>query len=187
VKTTGAPPQESPGEVGPPDDPQAGPPGDPQAVARIICLRLLERRARTRSELATALAGKGVPDDAATAVLDRFTAVGLIDDEALADSYALAQHRERGLAGRAVAQKLRRRGLDDTVVQSALAQIDPGSERAAAERLVAAKLKTMNRLNPEARARRLVGLLARRGYSAGLVHEVVRAAVSEMKFEEPIE
>src|SRR5690242_9098299 len=89
-----------------------GPPlGDPESVARTICLRLLDRRARSRAELATALRKRGVPDDAATAVLDRFAVVGLIDDAALADTLAAAQHRGRGLAGRAVAVKLRQRGI----------------------------------------------------------------------------
>ncbi len=39
-----------------PDDEELTAPGDPEAVARIVCLRLLDRRARTRAELRTALA-----------------------------------------------------------------------------------------------------------------------------------
>jgi regulatory protein len=127
--------------------------------------------------LASALQRKGVPDDAAAAVLTRFAEVGLIDDKALADGYALAQHRERGLAGRAVAMKLRRRGIDDGLVQSAVAQIDDDHERSAAEDLVARKLRSLHGVSPDAQARRLVGLLARRGYSSGLAHDVVRVAL----------
>jgi regulatory protein len=157
-----------------------GPPlGDPESVARTICLRLLDRRARTRVELAQALRKKGIPDDAATAVLNRFAEVGLIDDDALASTYALAQHRERGLAGRAVAAKLRRRGVDEQTVASALDLIDPDSEYAAAQALVAKKLRTLGGLDPAAQARRLVGLLSRRGYSAAVAHDVVRAALAD--------
>lgn len=159
----------------------AGPPGDPEAVARIICLRKLDRRACTRAELATALHRKGVPEDAANAVLDRFVEVGLVDDDALAASYALAQHQERGLAGRAVAVKLRRRGIEDDVVRAAVDQIDADSERAAAQRLVATKLRTLGGLDSQAQTRRLVGLLARRGYGPGLAYEVVRAAVRDVE------
>src|SRR4051794_27429154 len=97
-------PSDSAGEP-PPGDPEQHP-GDPEAVARAICLRLLTMRARSRGELADALAARDVPDDAATRVLDRFTEVGLIDDAALAASLAGAQHRDRGLARRAVAVKL---------------------------------------------------------------------------------
>jgi regulatory protein len=171
------------GDPEPGGDPSS-PPGDPETVARIICLRLLDQRARTRAELAAALQRKGVPDDAAVAVLDRLGEVGLIDDAALADGFALAQHRERGLAGRAVAMKLRRRGVDEAVVQSAVGQIDGESERAAAERLVARKLASLHGVSPDAQARRLIGLLARRGYPAGLAHDVVRATLRSAALDE---
>lgn len=159
--------------------------GDPESVARTICLRLLDQRARTRGELATALRRKGVPDDAADRVLDRFTEVGLIDDRALADSYALAQHRERGLASRAVAQKLRRRGVAEDTVRTAVEQIDPESEWAAAQALASKRLRQLSGLDPLAQARRLVGLLARRGYAPALAHEVVRALLADVELGEP--
>ncbi len=155
----------------------AEPPADPESVARTICLRLLERRARTRSELAAALQRKGVPDEPACRVLDRFTEVGLIDDAAVAGAFAISQHRGRGLAGRAVAMKLRQRGVAETTVQQAVEQIDPDSERAAAAALVARRLPSFNGMDRVVQARRLVGLLARRGYGPGLAHQVVRDAL----------
>jgi regulatory protein len=179
--------------TGPAQDPdEAGPPGDPEQVARIVCLRLLDRRAYSRAELCTALRKRGVPDDAADRVLDRFTEIGLIDDAALADGYALAQHRERGLAGRAVALKLRRRGIPDDTVQAAVSQIDGASEQAAAAALVTRKLRSMSGLDPAVQARRLVGLLARKGYSSGLAHAVVRDVLrtgqgSDLGTAEPLE
>jgi regulatory protein len=161
----------------PKPDPQDSDPGDPQTTARSICLRLLDRRARSRAELATALRRRGVPEDAARAVLDRFAEVGLVDDAALAETVAVTQHRERGLARRAVAQKLRQRGIPDADVDRALAQVDADSERSAAERLVTRRLPALRDVEPAARTRRLVALLARRGYSPTLAYEVVQAAV----------
>lgn len=170
-------------EIPPEDEAQLGPPGDPETVARAICLRLLDQRARTRAELATALRKRGVPDDAARAVLDRFTEVGLVDDTSFAENFALAQHRERGLAGRAVALKLRQRGVAEPDVQAAVGQIDAASERAAAQRLVARKLRTLSGVEPQAQARRLVSLLARRGYAPGLAYQVVREALAEIELD----
>lgn len=165
-------------DIPPEDEVALGPPGDAESVARTICLRLLDRRARTRAELAEALRRRGVPDDAAGRVLDRFTEVGLIDDAALATSYAATQHRERGLAGRAVALKLRRRGVAEQVVQQAVEQIGGDSERAAARALVDKKLRSLDGLEPAVQARRLVGLLGRRGYAPALAYEVVRVALA---------
>jgi regulatory protein len=164
----------------PEDAADLGPPGDPEAVARVICLNQLERRACTRSELATLLGKRGVPDDAAQRVLDRFSEVGLIDDAALADGYALAQHRERGLAGRAVALKLRRRGVDDDTVQAAVDKIDASSELDIARTLVQRRLRSLSGLDPQVQARRLVGLLARKGYPSGLAYRVVRECLAEL-------
>lgn len=147
-------------------------------MARSICLKLLTQRARSRAELAEALRKRGVPDDIADRVLDRYTEVGLIDDAALAVSVAGAQHRERGLARRAVAQKLRQRGLDGEIVTAALGEIDAESERERAYQLVRRRQQTLARLPPEVQARRLVGLLARKGYSSGLAHAVVREVLA---------
>ncbi len=161
-----------------PGDPEQHP-GDPEAVARAVCLRLLTQRARSRAELAAALARRGVPGEPAARVLDRFTEVGLIDDAALAQSVAGAQHRERGLSRRAVAAKLRQRGLDDEVVGGALQLIDGDSERERAGELVERRLRALAGLPVLVQQRRLIGLLTRKGYPSGLAYEVVRAALRE--------
>lgn len=155
-------------------DATAEPPGDPESVARIICLRALTQRARTRSELAALLARRGVPDDAARTVLDRFTEVGLIDDAALAESFAAAAPGERGLSRRAIAGKLRQRGVDEQTVDQAVERIDPASELATARALVQRRVRALRGLDRDVQVRRLVSLLARRGYSPSLAYRVVR-------------
>lgn len=163
-------PQEGPAE-------DLGPPGDAESVARIVCLRALSQRARTRSELAALLTRKGVPDDASSRVLDRFTEVGLIDDAALAETFASAAHADRGLSRRAVAMKLRQRGVDEPIVEQAVEQIDNASELAAARSLALRRLRTLSGLDRQVQTRRLVALLARRGYSPSLAYRVVRDIV----------
>ncbi|MEO9138729.1 MAG: regulatory protein RecX [Jatrophihabitans sp.] len=162
----------------PPDDQDAQPPGDPEAAARTICLRLLDHRARSRSELAQALRKRGVPEQAATRVLDRFAEVGLINDAALAEAVAGAQHRERGLARRAVAAKLRQRGFDDEIVGSAVSGIEPAQERERALALVERRQRALAGFPVEVQTRRLVGLLARKGYPSGVAYAVVREVLA---------
>jgi regulatory protein len=169
------------GEEPPLEDDRTDPPGDPESAARIICLRLLDQRARTRAELAEVLRKRGIPDGAAETVLDRYVEVGLIDDEALAHRMALAQHEERGLSGRAVAVRLRRRGLSDEVVRSAIDQIDADRERQAARMLAVRRQRALAGLEPQVQARRLVSLLGRKGYSPGLTYEIVREVVGAVE------
>jgi regulatory protein len=113
-------------------------------------------------------------------VLDRFTEVGLVDDAALAETLAGAQHRERGLARRAVAAKLRQRGLDDEVVGVAVSGIDATSERARARELVDRRRRSLTALPSEVQVRRLVSLLARKGYPSGVAYSVVREAMADL-------
>jgi regulatory protein len=152
---------------------------DPEAVARTILLDTLTGQARSRQELADKLAKRGVPDDLATTLLDRFTEVGLVDDAAYARQWVESRHRSRGLAPRALAQELRRKGVGDDDTKAALEQIDEADERIAARALVDRKIRSMRGLDHQVATRRLAGLLARKGYSSGLAFSVVREALAE--------
>ncbi len=152
---------------------------DPEAVARRILLDALTGQARSRKELADKLARKNVPDRLAKDLLDRFTEVGLIDDAAFARQWVESRHRSRGLAPRALAQELRRKGVDDDATSAALEQIGDADQRAAARALVDKKLRSMRGLDPQVATRRLAGLLARKGYPAGLAYSVVREALRD--------
>ncbi|MFD7876253.1 recombination regulator RecX, partial [Streptomyces sp. NPDC059766] len=153
--------------------------GDPAERARAICLRLLTGTPRTRKQLADALRKRDVPDDVADAVLSRFEEVGLIDDGAFAGAWVESRHHGRGLARRALAQELRTKGVDSTLIDEAVGRLDSEQEEATARELVARKLRTTRGLDRDKRLRRLAGMLARKGYSQGLALRVVRQALEE--------
>ncbi|HTK67810.1 MAG TPA: regulatory protein RecX [Pseudonocardia sp.] len=152
---------------------------DPAASARDICLRLLTARPRSRAELATALGRKGIEPDVADRVLGRLSDVGLIDDTAFAEMVVQSGHRHRLMGRRALSAELRRRGVADETAVEAVSAIDSDDEEQAAHRLVERKLRAMSGLDDPTRIRRLVGMLARRGYSEGLAYRVVREALRE--------
>lgn len=151
-----------------------GPPTDPESVARTIVLTRLTARARTRQELAEALAERRVPDDVAGRVLDRFTAVGLVDDAAFARSWVESRQASRGLSRQALTAELRRKGVDDDTIADSVASVDDEAEYAAARSLVERKLRSTRTLDTRARWRQLAGLLARRGYGPEVTFRVVR-------------
>ncbi len=155
-----------------------GPEPDPASVARSIVLRKLTAAPRSRAQLAADLAARDVPDDVAAAVLDRFTEVGLVDDAAFAEAWVRSRHAGRGLSRRALRQELRAKGVDEETVSCAVETIDDDAEVDAARALVARRLAATRGLPVEARLRRLVGQLARKGYPGGLAMRVVRDALS---------
>jgi regulatory protein len=151
---------------------------DPEARARQVCLRLLTLAPRTRAQLAAALRKRGIPDDAADQVLSRFEDVGLIDDGAFARAWVESRHYSRGLSGRALSAELKQRGVAAEEIRAAIdEQIDPEAEVSAARRLVDRKLASTRSLPAEQRTRRLAGMLARKGYPAGLAFRVIREAL----------
>ncbi|MDA0635926.1 recombination regulator RecX [Nonomuraea sp. MCN248] len=168
-----------------PDGPDAGsgaaaaPPADPEAVARAICLRLLTMAPKTRAQLAEALRKREVPDEVAESVLDRFTELGFINDEAFAEAWVDSRHHGRGLAKRALANELRHRGVDQETVKEAVERLDPDQELETARRLVERKLPATRSLDPKVRTRRLAGMLARKGYPPGLSFRVIREALEQ--------
>ncbi|MFE0102694.1 recombination regulator RecX [Streptomyces sp. NPDC059009] len=158
---------------------ESSPTGDPAERARAICLRLLTGTPRTRKQLADALRKREIPEDVADEVLSRFEEVGLINDGAFADAWVESRHHGRGLARRALARELRTKGVDSTLIDEAVGQLDSEQEEATARELVARKLRSTRGLDRDKRLRRLAGMLARKGYSEGMALRVVRQALEE--------
>jgi regulatory protein len=148
-------------------------------VARLICLRQLTAAPRTRAQLAAILRRRGVPDGAAEAVLSRFAEVGLIDDAMFASAWVESRHYGRGLGRRALAAELNQRGVDRDDIQAAVAKLSPETELATARALVERRLPATAAQPGPVRLRRLVGMLARKGYPASLAYRVVREVLEE--------
>ncbi len=117
------------------------------------------------------MARRDVPEDVAERVLDRFTDVGLIDDAEYARMLVRSKQESRGLARRALAVELRRKGIDADLAADALAQVDDASEEASARDLLRRRWRPG--LDPDVQSRRLLGMLARKGYPSGLSHRLV--------------
>ncbi|MEO3742962.1 regulatory protein RecX [Plantactinospora sp. B5E13] len=153
-------------------------PVDEAEQAREICLRQLAVRPRTRAELATALARKGISPEVSDQVLDRYDEVGIIDDAAFARAWVSSRHQGRGLARRALANELRQRGVDAETATEALGELDETTEAETARALVDRKLRSVTG-TPDAVFRRLVGMLARKGYPPGVAIRAVKEALAE--------
>ena len=152
-----------------------------QAVeaAREIVLRRLDRSAAPRAALADLLGRKEVDPRVAAEVLDRLEAAGVIDDAAYAARLARTRFAEKGAARRAIAEELRRKGLGEQDVATALGQIDSDDEDSAALALARKKLSATRHLPWEVRRRRAAALLGRKGYSREATVRALEAAFAE--------
>ncbi|OZC43145.1 recombination regulator RecX [Rhodococcus sp. 14-2483-1-1] len=157
--------------------------GGTEAQAKDVCLRLLTDRARSRHELEANLAKKGFTAEITAAVLDRLEKAKLVDDESFAQQWVQSRHKYSGKGKRALSMELRTKGVSNELAVSALDLIDADDERQRAGELVRKRFRTLrlpDSSGPDARVerdkvvRKLVGMLARRGYSQGMAFAVVK-------------
>lgn len=141
-------------------------------VARKIALDQLNVRQRSTQELRAAMARRNVPEDVAEEILRRFQDVGLIDDAAFAAALT-ASRSEFGLRGsRRIRQELQVKGIDRELADEALAGLSSQDERQAALTLAERRARSLAGLEPHVARRRLMGVLARRGFPGSVVASV---------------
>ncbi|MGW5726295.1 recombination regulator RecX [Nocardia beijingensis] len=179
-------------EAGSAAPPAAGAEGGTVEQAKEACLRLLAVRARSRAELAQRLAAKGYSADVSERALDRLGEVGLVDDAAFAEQWVHSRHTFSGKGKQALAQELRRKGVAQSDAAAALDAITSDDEEVRAAELVRRKLRSLPRdLDQDKTIRRLVGMLARRGYGQSTAYRVVKAELAAQGLEgdlgEPID
>lgn len=150
---------------------------DPESVARSIVLRQLTNSPKSRAQLARKLSERGVPEEAAEAVLDRFEEVQLVDDAEFARMWVRSRARSRSLARGALKRELAEKGISGETADQALAERSDDEEWEAAISLVERKLRAVGDLSDpgerEKYTRRLAAMLARKGYAPSLAFRAV--------------
>ena len=151
-------------------------PGDADAAYE-KALRILKAAAQTRAGLGRRLSRAGYDDDTVAGVCARLVEVGYLDDRAYAES-ALSRRRRQGRGARLVASELRHKGIDPGVIQDLLGSVDETEELERATALAAQMLARRAAEEPRLRRERIMGTLARRGYSQGVARRAVLTAES---------
>lgn len=146
---------------------------DAHAEARNIVLNQLNFMPRSRKELETALAKRHIGPDVAKNVLDRFEEIGMVDDASYAELLIRSRCNTKRVSRSVLRQQLRQKGVDQEIIEEALLVVSDDDELRMATELVEKKLRSMSKLEPEVRKRRLFGLLARKGYNTSIALRVI--------------
>lgn len=149
-------------------------------------MRLLGTRARSRDEMRKRLTRRGFEDYEVEVVMDRLVAADLLDDSQFARDWVQSRHRNSGKGRIALRHELAAKGIDKTLAEEVLADVDPDAERAVAEGLVDKKLTVTllerahtDRTERDKVFRRLVGMLVRRGYPQSMSIDIVNSALAK--------
>ncbi|HKN52590.1 MAG TPA: regulatory protein RecX [Amycolatopsis sp.] len=160
-------------------DPSELEPEERRKKAKEICFDLLAVRPRTQEELRQALRRKGFDDETSESLLGKLDRAGLVNDAEFAELWVKSRHANRGLSRTALVAELRRKGVDGELAEQAAGEVDRESEEQRARELVRKKLGSLGNVDEQAALRRLLGLLARKGYPQGLAYTVIRDELRE--------
>lgn len=148
-------------------------------IAREAAARLLAARERSKDELLLRLAQRGVKPEKAERLVSDLARSGAVDDSRFAGFVARSIVRDKPAGARLIQAKLREKRVDretaSAAVTEALAGRDPLNDALA---LARPRLKALDpRLDNQTKARRLLGLLARRGFDSDTAMTAVRSLV----------
>lgn len=151
---------------------------DPYTRAKTIVYNQLAYSAKTRGQLRKKLQAEGFEAELIEPLLDKFEAAKLIDDAEYAQTFVAQKSRTKKLSRAALRRELAERGVRGEEAENALAQRTDEQEREDAAELVRKKLRPGMDLSDRAEkdrvTRRLLGMLARRGYSSSVSMSVIR-------------
>jgi regulatory protein len=142
-------------------------------------LGLLAVRARSRNELERRLTSAGFERDEIAETLDRLSAVGLVDDEAFARSFAEHAVGTRGEGRRAVESALVAKGVARETIELVVSDVtrERGDESERALALARFRAARLASAEPATAYRKLFSFLARRGYPPSVAREAARLAL----------
>ena len=159
--------------------------GDPEAdgqKARAVGLSFLRARARTFHEVRERLFRKGFSEAVIQAAIADLERLKLLDDRELAHNWVASRSRTRPAGTARLALELRRRGIEAELVDEVLAEFKEqlDSSGTAADILRRQRWRYAGLETAKAR-RRMLDLLARRGYSGELAYSVVERVLEEIQ------
>lgn len=159
----------------PAQEPAQPPLEDQVAAALRYARRSTAAAPRSEARLLQALERRFPPVVAAVA-LQRARAHGIVDDRAFAVAL-VDDARRRGHAPLRIRTTLERRGFPPEIIDPVMAAVEDTDPEAAAFALARRRVGALRTTDPETAFRRLVGYLARRGYTEALARKVARQAV----------
>lgn len=150
-----------------------------RSACRDAALKTLARRPRSVRDLSRRLERAGFASPVVRGVCARLIDERLLDDERFATLWVDAQLRRRATGRSLLLRGLMRAGIERTIADRTVAAATRGSDPLAeATALAKRKVERLTkRGDPHAEVRRLAGMLARRGYDAGVCFTAAKAAL----------
>lgn len=157
---------------------------DAKRQVRHRALLLLDQRARSRHELQERLVSLDFDTRVIADVLDELEQSRLVNDHDFAMEWVRQRHELRGKSRSVLDQELQRKGISPEHRAAALEQVDDDAEYHCARELAAKKARQITKppadyAEQEKYLRRIVGVLARRGFASGMSFAIAKEALEQ--------
>lgn len=139
--------------------------------------RLMARKARSSGELRDELLNLGHDAYEVDAVIAEFERSLYLDDLGLARYVSEKQRTGKGASRAQIRRKLRERKLPDDVIEQVCAEIDPDEDFSLMRETARDRARRLGGLDRQTAERRLLGFLARRGWSGEPALRAAREAL----------
>lgn len=162
------------------DSPRSLSPERQEQRARNVLLYQLSRSAKTAKQCRDILAKREIDAEIAETVIQRYIEVGLIDDASVASTIVSSRRKYKGLSKSAIKRELVEKGIAADLIESAVIELDADSEQATATELAVKRISRLASLDAAVRQRRLMGYLARKGFSSAHIMAAIKTAEAEL-------
>ncbi|WP_246490358.1 regulatory protein RecX [Brevibacterium oceani] len=147
------------------------------AQAKKTAMNMLAMRDHSREELRKKLLKRDFMPEAVDVLLDKLENSRLLNDEEFAHRFVRAQRENRKLSKSVLKRELSKKGISPELASEAVADVD-GEEDLARE-VAAKKAASTRRLDYAVRERRILGMLARRGFPSAICIKVTREVLAD--------
>lgn len=147
------------------------------AQAKKTAMNMLAMRDHSSDELRTKLLKRDLMPEAIDVLIEKLQNSRLLNDEEFAHRFARAQRENRKLSRSVLKRELSKKGISPELASDAVADID-GEEELARE-VAEKKAASTRRLDYAVRERRILGMLARRGFPSAICIKVTRDVLAE--------
>lgn len=148
-----------------------------------LALRYLSYRPRSTEEVRRHLVKKQVPDARIAEVLERLRQRGYVDDREFARFWISNRDRFKPMGLRALKYELRRKGIDDDIVDAMLMDVD---EEASAYRAARSRMLRYRGSSRQTFRQKLSAMLRRRGFGEYAIRDVVLRLQLELEERDPV-
>ena len=147
------------------------------AKAKKTAMNMLAMRDHSREELRKKLLKRDLMPEAVDELIVKLENSRLLNDEEFAHRFVRAQRENRKLYRAVLKRELSKKGISAELAADAVAEVD-GEEELARE-VAAKKAASTRRLDYAVRERRILGMLARRGFPSAICIKVTREVLAE--------